>query len=328
VLVTIARGVIAVIAALLVVVLSAQAQDWPAKPLTIVVAFPAGGSDDILGRIVAAGLANVLRQPVSVENVSGAGGMTGTARVAKAPSDGYQLALGTSATHAISQVARKQPLYDSLQDFSPVALIAEQPFVLIARKDITAGGLREFIAYAETDGRELRYGSAGTGSATHLVCARIAVAIGAKATHVAYNGGVPALRDLIDGRIDYFCPVVTIAIPEIEKATVNAIAILSAGRTPVLPGLASAAEQGHAGLSASTWFALFVPAATPEALVARLNAAVMTVLEGPAVQAQLREIGAEIVAPERRSPGYLRSFLKGEIEKWSGAIKAADVIPD
>src|SRR5262245_25550871 len=149
----------------------APAQDWPTRPVTMVVAFPAGGSDDILGRIVAARLSELLAQPVKVENVSGAGGMTGTDRVAKAAPDGYQIALGTSATHAISQVVRKNPLYDSVADFAPVALMAEQPFVLIARKDLPGNGLQEFMAYARSNETKMQYGSAGVGSATHLVCA-------------------------------------------------------------------------------------------------------------------------------------------------------------
>jgi tripartite-type tricarboxylate transporter receptor subunit TctC len=296
----------------------AWAQDWPSRPVTLMVAFPAGGSDDILGRIVAARLSELLRQPVNVENIAGAGGMTGTSRVAKAAPDGYQIALGTSATHAVSQAARKTPLYDSLADFSPVALIAEQPFALIARKDLPADGLREFIAYAKANETKMQYGSAGAGSATHLVCALLDTAIGIKARHVPYDGGAPALRDLVDGRIDYFCPVVTIAIPQIEKKN----------RAPILPTLASAAEQGLTDFTASTWFAIFLPKGTPEPIVRSLHAAIMATMETPAVQARLKDIGADLVAPERRSPDYLQAFLKNEILKWAAAIKAANLAVD
>ena len=306
----------------------AWAQDWPSRPVTLVVAFPAGGSDDILGRIVAARLSGLLRQPVNVENIAGAGGMSGMSRVAKAAPDGYRIALGTSATHAVSQVARKTPLYDSLADFTPVALIAEQPFALIARKDLPAEGLREFIAYAKANGTKMQYGSAGAGSATHLVCALLDTAIGIKARHVPYDGGAPALRDLVDGRIDYFCPVVTIAIPRIEKKSVKAIAILSRNRAPILPTLASAAEQGLTDFTASTWFAIFLPKGTPEPIVRSLHAAIMATMETPAVQARLKDIGADLVAPERRSPDYLQAFLKNEIAKWATAIKAANLAVD
>jgi tripartite-type tricarboxylate transporter receptor subunit TctC len=228
----------------------------------------------------------------------------------------------------VSQVARKTPLYDSLADFTPVALIAEQPFALIARKDLPADGLREFIAYAKANETKMQYGSAGAGAATHLVCALLDTAIGIKARHVPYDGGAPALRDLVDGRIDYFCPVVTIAIPQIEKKSVKAIAILSMNRAPILPTLASAAEQGLPDFSASTWFAIFLPKGTPEPIVRSLHAAIMATMETATVQARLKEIGAELVAPERRSPNYLQAFLKNEIVKWAAAIKAANLAVD
>lgn len=304
---------------------STAARDWPVRPVTMVVAFPAGGSDDILGRIVAARLSEVLGQSVNVENIGGAGGVTGADRVAKAAPDGYLIALGTSATHAVSQVLRKDRPYDSMADFAPVALIAEQPFVLIARKDFPANGLREFMAHARANEAKMQYGSAGAGSATHLVCALLDTAIGIKAKHVPYNGGAPALSDLVDGRIDYFCPVVTIAIPEIEKRRVKAIAIMSKDRARNLPDLASAAEQGLTNFSASTWFAIFLPKGTPGPVVQQLHAAIMATMETPAVQAQLKLIGADVVAPERRSPEYLQSFLKSEIDKWATVIKAANL---
>jgi tripartite-type tricarboxylate transporter receptor subunit TctC len=304
---------------------SASAQDWPTRPITMVVAFPAGGSDDILGRIVAARLTEILGQPVNVENVAGGGGTTGTDRVAKAAPDGYQFALGTSATHALSQVLQKNPPYDAAADFAPVALIAEQPFVLIARKNLEVENLAAFIALAKANAATMRYGSAGAGSATHLVCALVDAAIGIKATHVPYNGGAPAFRDLVDGKIDYFCPVVTIAIPQIERQGVRGIAILSRDRSPVLPNLASAAEQGLKDFNASTWFGVFLPKGTPARTVQRLHGAVMAAMETPSVQAQLKEIGAVLVVPERRSPGYLQRFLSSEKEKWATAVKAANV---
>jgi tripartite-type tricarboxylate transporter receptor subunit TctC len=301
------------------------AQEWPTRPLTMVVAFPAGGSDDILGRIIAARLSEILGQEVIVENASGGGGTVGTSRVAKAAPDGYQFALGTSATHALSQVLTKNPVYNAATDFTPIGLIAEQPFVLIARKDFPANNLQAFVAHAKANAGKMQYGSAGEGSATHLVCSMLNAAIGVDAKHVPYNGGAPALQDLLAGKIDYFCPVVTIAIPQIQNKGVNAVAILSKTRTPVLPSLASASEQGLNNFSASTWFALFLPKGTPKPIVQQLNAALSAAMETPAVQTKLKEIGADIVAPERRSPDYLQTFLGGEIDKWAGAIKAANI---
>jgi tripartite-type tricarboxylate transporter receptor subunit TctC len=302
----------------------AVAQEWPTRSMTMTVAFPAGGSDDILGRIIASRLSEILGQQVVVENTSGGGGTTGTARVAKAAPDGYQFMLGTSATHALSQVLRQNPVYNAATDFMPVGLIAEQPFVLIARKDLP-DSLPAFIAHAKANVATMQYGSAGEGSATHLVCAMLDTAIGVNAKHVSYNGGAPALQDLVAGKIDYFCPVVTIAIPQIRNKGVNAVAILSKNRTPVLPSLASASEQGLTNFSASTWFALFLPKGAPAPIMQRLHAALSATMETPSVQTKLKEIGADIVSSERRSPDYLQIFLKGEIDKWSGAIKAANI---
>lgn len=301
-----------------------QAQDWPVRPLTLVVAFPAGGSDDALARILAPRLSELLGQLVSVENVSGAGGMTGAARVAQAPPDGHVLILGSSATHALSQVLNKTPLYNAATDFTPVALIAEQPFVLIAHKDTPTSNLRDFIAYAKANA--LRYGSAGAGSATHLVCAVLNGTIGIKAAHAPYNGGAPALCDLIAGRVDYFCPVITIAIPQIEKATVNAVAILSKDRSPNLPNLMSAHEQGLSDFPINTWFALFTPKGTPAPIVRRLHEAITATMDTPSVRAQLKDIAADVAAPDRRSPDYLKAFVESEIAKWSASIKASGVV--
>ena len=303
----------------------ASAQEWPAHPMTMVVAFPAGGSDDILGRIIASRMSELLGQPVSVENVAGGGGATATAQVGKAAPDGYRFMLGTSATHALSQVLRKTPPYDASADFAPVALVAEQPFVLIARNDLPADNLRSFIAHAKASAAPMRYGSAGIGSATQLVCALLDAAIGIKASHVPYNGGAPALRDLVAGKIDYFCPVVTIAIPEIERKGVRGIAMLSRERSPVLPDLATAAEQGLKDFAANTWFGVFLPKGTPAATVQRLNAAVIAAMETASVQTRLKEIGAALVAPERRSSAYLQQFLVSEKEKWARALMAANI---
>ena len=167
------------------------------------------------------------------------------------------------------------------------------------------------------------FGSAGTGSATHLVCALVSAAAGIKAKHVSYNGGAPALQDLIAGRIDYFCPVITIAIPQIENQSVRGIAVLTKARSAALPELASAQEQGLEGFSANTWFGIFLPKAAPAPIVRKLHAATAAAMDNPAVKAKLKEIGADLVAPERRTPEYLKDFLLSDIDKWSTAIKAA-----
>jgi tripartite-type tricarboxylate transporter receptor subunit TctC len=301
------------------------APPWPTSPLTLVVPFAAGGPMDTIGRIVAARLAEVLGQPVVVENVGGAGGMTGTARVAKATPDGYQLALGNIGTHAHNQTLYRHPLYNAASDFEPVALIAETPLVLIARKDLPADTLPEFIAYARANRDKMQFGSGGAGSATHISCALLNAAIGISATHVPYRGGAPAMQDLIAGRIDYLCIDTPIALAQIEGKTVKAIAILTHGRSASLPALASAHEQGLTDFEASNWCGFFLPKGTPTAIVRRLHDATVATMDTAEVQAQLRRIGATVVAPERRSSDYLRNFVASEIERWAGPIRASGV---
>jgi tripartite-type tricarboxylate transporter receptor subunit TctC len=303
----------------------AAEENWPSRPVTMVVPLAAGSGIDVLGRIFAPRLSELLGQQVIVENVSGAGGMTGASRVAKAAPDGYQFVLGGSGTHAHSQTLFKHPLYNAATDFAPVALIAEQPIVLIARKDLPADNLREFIAYATANQAKMQYGSAGAGSAAHLACVLLNAAIGVDVTHVPYRGGGPAMQDLIAGRIDYQCPLIAIAIGQIESKTVKAIAILSHDRSPSLPDVASAHEQGLINFDASNWSGFFLPRATPTAIVQKLHDATVATMSTPVVQARLTEIGADLVAPERRSPQYLTKFVMSEIDKWAGPIKAAGV---
>ena len=209
----------------------AAAEDWPTRPVTMVVPYAAGGAIDVIGRILSPHLSEILRQQVVIENVGGAGGMVGAHRVAKAAPDGYQFVFGNLGTHAQNQALYKQPLYNAATDFTPVALIAEQPFVLIARKDFPANSLQEFVAYTRANQARMQYGSAGAGSAVHLACALFNAAIGVDVTHVAYRGGGPAMQDLIAGRIDYQCPNASAAIPQIESNMVKAIATMSKHRS-------------------------------------------------------------------------------------------------
>ena len=264
---------------------------------------------------------------MNVENVAGKSGLVAATRVAKAAPDGYEIIFGSSSIHAASQSVFKHPPYKSDTDFAPVALLVEQPFIVVARKDFSAANLQDFLAAARRN-TTLRYGSAGTGSATHLSCERFDQAAGIQAQHVPFNGGGPALQALLAGEIDFQCPVVTLPIAKIKSGEVNGIAILSRGRSSALPELASAQEQGLSGFEATTWFALFLPAHAPAAIVQKLNAAALAVLEDPAAQKQFGDIGSCVVAAERRSPEYLGRFLKSEIEKWAAAAKSAGVSLD
>src|SRR5437870_3364659 len=215
----------------------AAAQSWPTRPVTMVVPFAAGGGTDVLGRIIGRRLSEVLGQQVVIENVGGAGGMVGSARVARAAPDGYQFVLGSRAD-AINQTLYKNPLYNLTTDLAPVVLIADQPMVLVTRKNLPVADLQEFIAYAKKNQGVMQFGSAGAGSTGHVDCALLNAAIGVNITHVPYRGGGPAMQDLIAGRIDYFCTLTATVVPQIESNLVKAIAIFTRNRAPMLPKLA------------------------------------------------------------------------------------------
>lgn len=298
---------------------------WPTRPITMVIPFAAGSGVDVLGRILAPKLSDILRQPVIVENVGGAGGMVGTARVAKAAPNGYQFVLGNVGTHAQNQALYKKPLYHAATDFAPVVLIAEQPLVLIARKDFPAHDLQGFIAYARAHQATMQYGSAGVGSAAHLACVMLNAAAGIDVAHVPYRGGGEAMQDLIAGRIDYQCPYLAIAIAQIESKLALPVALLSAKRSPVLSDLATAQEQGLSGFDVSAWAGFFFPKGTPSEIVNDLHDATITAMDTPRVRERLSAIGAEPVSPERQSPAYLQQFVQAEIERWSAAIKTAKI---
>jgi tripartite-type tricarboxylate transporter receptor subunit TctC len=318
----------AVIAALVATIGMASAQTYPAKPVTMIIPFAAGGPTDVLGRVMAQRMSEILGQQIVIENVGGAGGMTGSKRVADAAPDGYSLVLGTVGTHAQSQTMYRKPLYNSATDFTPVALIAEVPIVLITRKDLPVSNLKEFVAYAKANQAKMQYGSAGAGSATHLGCVLLNYLIGVDITHVPYRGTGPAMQDLQGGRIDYLCEIVSTAKPQIDGGTVKAIAIMTKERSKALPNVPTGIEQGTPGLEAYTWNALFLPKGASADIVKKLNDAAVQAMKTPAVRERLEALGAEIVAEDRATPDYLGQFVKSEIEKWAGPIKASGVTVD
>jgi tripartite-type tricarboxylate transporter receptor subunit TctC len=317
--------VIAALAALLPAIAPAAAQDWPQRPMTLVVPFAAGGSSDAIARIVADGLGPRLGQPVHVENIGGAGGMLGANRVAKAPPDGYQFVLGNIGTHAQNQAVYRRPLYNAATDFAPVGLVADQTLLLLTRRDFPADDLQSFIAYARAHQASLQFGSAGTGGSNHLACVLLNSAIGIDVAHVPYRSGAQALQDTLAGRIDYQCPSLPIALPQIKAGAVKALAVLSKSRSASLPELPSAQEQGLADFDVAGWYALFLPAATPADIVQKLNRALVAALNTVEVRHRLQTIGCDLFTPDRSSPDYLRGFQAAEIAKWATAIKASGI---
>jgi tripartite-type tricarboxylate transporter receptor subunit TctC len=319
---------IAAVVALLAASAPAAAQDWPTRPVTMVISFTAGSSIDVAGRIVAARLSELIGQSVVIENIGGAGGMNGAARVVKAPPDGYQILFGGSAANTYSQLLYKTPQYNSVTDFAPIAMVAETPPVLITRKDLPPDNLQQFIAYAKANQGKMQYGSAGGGSASHLACVLFNSVIGVNITHIPYRGGPQAIQDLLAGRIDYWCPLAASATPQVEGKTVKAIAMMSKNRAPILPDLPSAHEQGLTNFDASSWYGMFAPKGTPAPVIQKLHAATVAALNTPAVQKRLGEVGADVVAPDRRSPDYLQKFVESDIKMWADIVKAAGITPE
>jgi tripartite-type tricarboxylate transporter receptor subunit TctC len=307
---------------------SATAQNYPTKPITMIVPFAAGGPADVFGRLIAPRMSETLGQQVIVESIGGAGGMTGAKRVANAPPDGYTFLIGTVGSQAQSQTMYKTPLYNAATDFTPVGLLADVPLILIVRKDLPVNNLQEFIAYAKANQAKMQFGSGGAGSATHLACVLLDLAIGVNVTHVPYRSAVMAIEDMVGGRIDYVCPITSTAVAQIQGKRVKAIAMLSKERPPILPDLPTASEQALEGFDAYIWNGVFVPKDTPDAVVTRLHDAIVAAMDTPSVDQRIRQMGGALVAPERRSPAYLRQFVEDEIRKWAAPIKASGLSMD
>jgi tripartite-type tricarboxylate transporter receptor subunit TctC len=318
------------LAALIALVLGgpAVAQDWPTRPITMVVPFPAGGPIDFIGRMMAQRLSEKLGQQVIVENVGGAGGMNGAARVAHAPADGSMFLFGNQGTHTFSQLLYKKPQYNAVAAFAPVAVVVENVKFLATRKDFPAKTLPEFIAYAKKNHKKMQYGSAGIGSATHVTCVLLNHAIGVNITHVPYRGTGPALQDMIAGRIDYMCEVTSTGSPHVRAGAIKALAILSPAQNAALPGVPTAHEQGLKDFDADGWNAFFFPRGTPDAIVRKLAQATSSVLDMPDIRARLEKAGLNVAIPERRNPDYLRKLVASELNKWGPPVRESGISVD
>jgi tripartite-type tricarboxylate transporter receptor subunit TctC len=306
-----------------VIAASAAAQTWPTRSVTMVVPFPAGGPIDLVGRIFSQRLSETLGQQVIVENIGGAGGATGAARVAKAPPDGSVFLFGNQATHTFSQLMYKKPLYNAVADFAPVVVVVENSKLLVTRKDFPAKTLAEFITYAKANQAKLQYASAGAGSATHITCVMLNIAMGINVTHVPYRGTGPAMQDVIGGRIDYICDVISTSLPLVRASQVKALAMLSPKRSPVMPDLPTAHEQGLRDFDGDGWNAFFFPSGTPDPIVRRLAKETSAILDVPAVRERLEGLGLNVPAADRRTPEYLARLVASELKKWAGPVKAS-----
>jgi tripartite-type tricarboxylate transporter receptor subunit TctC len=306
----------------------AQAQSWPTRPINMVVPYAAGGPVDTIARILGARMSETLGQQIIIENVGGAGGMTGSLRVAKAPPDGYSLLLSGSAVLSINQTLYRRPLYNGQTDFEHVVLHSDSARVLITRADFPAQTLSEFVAYAKANQSKMQYGSAGAGSGTHVCPVLMDVAMGTKITHVPYRGAGPAMQDLIAGRIDFIAEQISTALPQIQGGKVKAIATLGLDRAPGLEQLPTAEELGLKGLDCGSWGSFSFPKGTPDAIVKRLEQASNEAVESPMVRDRFKQIGVVVPAKERRTTAYLRKFVATETERWAAPIKNSGAVID
>ena len=318
-------------AAVLLAALSGSAfaqANYPDRPITLVVPYAAGGPVDTVARIIAQRMGELLGQQMVIENVGGAGGLTGTARVAKAAPDGYTVLLSGSAV--LSQIPNfhKRPAYDPLADFEHVALFSDSARVLVARKDLPPNDFKEFIAYAKANHEKMQYGSAGAGSGSHTCGILLDIAMGTKVTHVPYRGAGPAMQDLLGGRIDYITEQISTATPQIKGGSLKAYVTFGLDRGPGLENIPTADELGVEGLDCGAWGTFSVPKGTPRAIVDRLAKASSDAIDTPAVVERYKGIGVVVAAKNRRSPEYTTQFVKSEIERWAVPIKASGIALD
>jgi tripartite-type tricarboxylate transporter receptor subunit TctC len=307
---------------------AAEADPYPTRPITIVVPFAAGGIFDTIARIIGMRMGELLGQSVIVENVTGAAGIIGVTRVVSAKPDGYTVLLGTVGTHAYNQSIYRKRRYDAVGDFTPVTLFSDQPMVLEGRNDLPANNLAEFVALLKQNGAKMQYGSAGAGTTTHLGCALLNARIGVDVTHVPYRGGGPAANDLIGGQIDYMCGNMGVAVVRAAAKQSKPIAVLSRERSPLMPDLPTAHEQGIMDYDVVTWSAFFLPKNAPKDIVAKLNEATHAAMDTPAIKTRFNDMGVIGIPPERRGPEYLARYVVEEITRWEGPIKAAGLQVD
>ncbi len=305
-------------------VASAIAQTYPSRNITIVVPFPPGGGSDVVARHIAEPLSKHLGQTVLIENVPGAGGTTGTARVAAAAPDGYTMVLAHTGTHAAAVPLYSNLRYHPLNDFTPIGLINTNPIIVVAKKTMAANTVQELIAYLRST-PSVNSAHAGTGSVSHTTCVHFNSVAGIKTTGVAYRGAAPAMNDLIAGHVDYMCDQISTVLPQLRAGTIKGYLVAQAKRSPLLPELPTALEAGLPGYEAVIWNALLFPKGTPEAIVARMNQALIASLDDPVVKKRFEDLGGNVATAETRTPAGLRAFIQSEISKWTKILNDAGV---
>lgn len=302
----------------------ATAQGYPARPITIIVPFAAGGPTDTLARILAQRMTVKLGQSTVIENVSGASGSIGVGRVARSSPDGYTLSIGNITTHVFNGAIIPLP-YDLLKDFEPIAMVASNPQLLLGKRAIPADTLQELIAWIKARPGAVLIGTTGNGSSGHISGVYLEKAVGVQATMVPYRGYAPALQALMAGQIDILFDQQSDALPQVRAKTVKAYAVTAKNPSTAAPDISTADAAGLPGFYMAVWHGLWAPKGTPADVIKKLNAAIVDALADPSVRARLAELGQEIPAMDQQSPQALGAFQKAEIEKWWPLIKAANI---
>ena len=302
----------------------ARAQAYPARPISVVVGYAAGGPTDTIARILTERMKSSLGQPIVVENVTGASGSIGTGRVARATPDGYTLSIGDVSTHAFNSAIYALQ-YDLLKDFEPVALLPRNPQLILAKNAIPARNLGELIAWLKASRDKASQATGGTGSPSHVFGVYFQNAIATRLQLVPYRGAAPAMQDLVAGQVDTMLNQASNALPFAREGKIKAFAVTSKARWDAAPDIPTVDEAGLPAFYTSVWRGLWAPRGTPKNVIAKLNAAAMETLADPTMEQRLAQMGEEIPPREQQTPEALASLQKAEIEKWSPIIKAAGI---
>jgi len=305
--------------------LPASAQTYPSRPIIMIAPFSAGGPTDVVARIVAEHMSRTLGQQVTVENVVGAGGTTGSARTMRASPDGHTIQIAHMGTHAISVSLYPNLAYRPDVDFEPIGLVVEQPFMILAKKDFPPRDLKEFLPYVKANADKLNVAHAGVGSLSFTYCLLLNSIVGARPTLVPFNGTAPAMNALIGGQVDYLCDAISNVVPQVEGATIKAYAVGSDARNPALPHIPTAREAGVPEFHASAWYALFAPKGTPRPILDKLTQALDRALDDDTVRKRFADLGCDIPAKAARGQAPLAAQVKRDIALWSPIIRAANI---
>ncbi|WP_439575721.1 Bug family tripartite tricarboxylate transporter substrate binding protein [Phreatobacter sp.] len=304
---------------------SASAQAWsPSRPIRLVVAYPAGGPTDAIARVVAQDIAGPLGQNVVVENVGGASGAIGTRQVARADADGHTITFGNNQTHGNNMFLMKEPGYDAVKDFAPLAGAGAFEHIFVVKNDLPVRTIQELIALAKSKPGELNYGSTGLGSGSHLSTELFMVRTGIKMTHVPYRGAAPLVQDIVGNRVDVANSTMASVFTQIQAGTLRGIAIGSPQRNQRLPNIATLREQGVNGADAESWTGFFAPVATPQPALDRLSREILASLAKPSVVEAITRLGFTITA---RDPAAFKPYHAQEMQTWAEIIKAANIQP-